>query len=374
MTSGPLISVVLPCLDEAETVGPTVLRALEGIRRTGRSGEVVVVDNGSVDRSAEMATTNGARVVAESRPGYGAALLRGFAEAHGEILVMADADDTYELDNLPALIDRLDDGADLAIANRYSDMPHDAMPWLHRNIGTPTINWLLRRAYGVQVGDSQSGYRAFTRDCLQRLDLRSSGMELASEMLAKAAIKGMRVDEVPSTYLVRRGESKLRTFRDGWRHLRLILTLTPTILYIVPGVILSLLGVVTFALAFSVSSGLDVGGLTWQPVFAGPIFVIVGFNATAMGIAVRGLHIRRGLRQTSGIDRWSRFLGLETVLVGAALAILAGIAIDIFIFTRWVGDAAPLLAGPQLAATAQTLIVVGTNAGLVGFLTASFKT
>ena len=334
----------------------------------------MVVDNGSSDLSADIAAKHGARVVPEPRPGYGAALLRGFAEAHGRIIVMADADDTYALDKLPALVERLEDGADLVIANRYAGMKRDAMPWLHRKVGTPTISWLLRHVYGVQVADSQSGYRAFTSDCLELLELRSSGMELASEMLAKAAVKGMRVDEIPSTYLERGGESKLRTFRDGWRHLRLILTLAPTYLYLVPGVVLSILGIITFALAFALSSGLDIGELKWQPVFAGPIFVIVGLNASAMGLAVRRLHIRRGLVNPSAFDRLDRFFSLENILCVATAAVVAGIAIDFFIFFRWVGGAEPHPVGPQLAALAQTLIVAGTNAGLIGFLTASYET
>lgn len=369
----PQISVILPCLNEEATVAATIRRAQEGIKNSGLIGEIIVVDNGSSDRSAEIARSSGARVVSEARPGYGSALLRGFTEARADIMVMADADDTYQLDHLASLVKEINNGADVAIANRYANMQPNAMPWLHRKLGTPVISWLLRSFYGVQVGDSQSGYRAFTRKCLDELELRSSGMELASEMLAKASVKGLKVTEVPSTYLVRDGESKLRTFRDGWRHLRLILTLTPTHLYIIPGILLLLFGLLTFALAFNVSSGLAIGGLNWQPVFAGPIFVVVGLNAALMGMGIRRLRIKQGLRQTPRLDQLDRFVSLEFLLATAALMITAGIAIDLFIFSRWIGGLTPTNSAAQLAAVAQTLVIAGTNTGLIGFLIASYE-
>ena len=189
----------MPCLNEAETVGVCVTKALAWLRSAGVDGEVLVVDNGSTDRSSELASAAGARVIRERRRGYGNAYLRGFAEARGEIIVMGDADDTYDFSALDDLIRPLGQGYDLVLGNRFSGgVQPGAMPWAHRYIGSPIINLLIRRFIGVRVGDSQSGFRAFTRDAYKRLALRSGGMELASEMIVNAAREGLHIAEVPA--------------------------------------------------------------------------------------------------------------------------------------------------------------------------------
>lgn len=367
---GPVISVVLPCLNESVTVAASVQAAHLGVARTGLSGEVLVVDNGSTDDSAALAEAAGARVVHEPNPGYGATLRRGFAAARGRFIVMADADDTYDLAGLAALVAPLQDGYDLALGNRLADVQPGAMPWLHRRIGTPLISWVLRRTYGVHIRDSQSGFRAFTRPAIDRLRLRSSGMELASEMIAKAAIQGLRIAEVPSSYGPREGESKLRTLRDGWRHLRLILLLVPALLYVLPGAILLMLGVLTFVLGFA-ASNMAVGGLQWQPVFAGPIFWVLGVSGLAFGLVAHRRLVRTGLARPSRLlARGYPLVQLETALALAALAVLGGVGIDAFIFVQWVGGAAHT-AGTQLAALAQALIISGVNLAFIAFLGAA---
>ena len=369
-TLGPAISVVLPCLNEAITVAASVRAAHLGVARTGLSGEVLVVDNGSTDDSAALAEAAGARVVREARPGYGAALRRGFAEARGRFIVMADADDTYDLASLAALVAPLRDGYDLALGNRLAGVQPGAMPWLHRHVGTPVISWLLRRAYGIPIRDSQSGFRAFTRPAIDRLRLRSSGMELASEMIAKASIQGLRITEVPSSYGPRQGESKLRTLSDGWRHLRLILLLTPALLYVLPSLVLLTLGALTFLLGFTASSA-DIGGLRWQPVFAGPIFWVLGVSGLAFGLVAHRRLVQTGLARPS---RWMAraypLVHLETALALAAVAVLGGIGIDAFIFVQWVGGSAAT-AGAPLAALAQALIISGVNLAFIAFLGAA---
>ena len=366
------VSVVLPCLNEAATVGPSVRKALEGIERSGRTGEVVVADNGSSDGSDAIAERAGARVVHAPVRGYGAALRRGFAEAKHDIVVMADADDTYDLENLAAVVAPVASGADLALANRFADIRDGAMPWLHRRVGTPAINLLLRLAYGVRVGDSQSGYRAIRRSQLERLDLRSDGMELASEMLIKASRIGLHITEAPSSYSVRRGESKLRSLRDGWRHLRLILLLAPTLVFLVPGVCLMLLGLLTFAAGFGLGGAIEVGTLRWQPVFAGPIFVVLGANALGMWLIGRARLVRRGLASPSRRLLWTQHpRWLEMSLIGGSLSALVGVLIDLYLFNQWVAASRTSPLGPQLAALAQTLIIVGANIVFLGFLSAS---
>lgn len=221
------VSIVLPCLNEEEAVAACVRDGLAWFERSGVRGEVIVVDNGSTDHSREEAERAGARVIEERRRGYGQAHLRGFAEARGEIFVMADADATYDLRNLDSLVDPVRNGYDMTVGNRMSAIAPGAMAWSHRVIGTPAISFMLKLFTGSSIGDSQCGLRAFSRDAYERMELRSSGMELASEMILKAFRRNMKVAETPITYAVRQGETKLNTFRDGWRHLRFLLLHTP---------------------------------------------------------------------------------------------------------------------------------------------------
>ncbi len=215
----PEISVVIPCLNEEDAVGAVVDQAFEGIRTSGRAGEVIVVDNNSTDRSAEVAAEHGARVVGELRPGYGSAYLAGLDVAHGAYVVMADADETYPIAELTPFVERLAAGDDLVMGSRFEGTIHgDAMPWLNRHVGNPILTGMLNLFFGVKVSDAHCGMRAVRRDALPVLDLHSTGMEFASEMVFKAYRRGLTVSEIPIDYYPRVGESKLNRFGDAWRH------------------------------------------------------------------------------------------------------------------------------------------------------------
>ena len=263
------VTVVLPCLDEEDSVGLVVQEALQAMATASIPGEVLVVDNGSSDRSAEVATAAGARVVHESRKGYGRALRSGIAHANGTIVVMADADWTYDMTKLPLLVGPVRRReADITIGSRLQEATNKTMPILHRYVGTPALTALVRGAGGqARLPDSQSGFRCFRKDALSRLGLKSEGMEFASEMLIKGSRHNLRIVDIPTGYRERIGISKLNTFGDGWRHLRLILLLAPELLLLAPGALLFLVGVVLSAAAFLPSKGIVVGSIRWQPTF-----------------------------------------------------------------------------------------------------------
>jgi glycosyltransferase involved in cell wall biosynthesis len=220
------VSVVMPCLNEETAVGATVQEAVAGLTRAGLIGEVIVVDNGSADGSAREARLAGARVVDEPIRGYGRACIRGLAEARGRIVVLGDADGTYDFGSIPLLIDAMGDDVDLVMGNRLNPaMEPGAMPWLHRHVGNPLLTGLLNVFFRSGVSDAHCGLRAIRRPALSRLELSAPGMESASEFVIEAAVRNLGIVEVPITYRRRLGgEPKLRTWRDGWRHLKLILT------------------------------------------------------------------------------------------------------------------------------------------------------
>ena len=219
------VSVVMPCLNEETGVATAVLEALGGIALAGLTGEVIVVDNGSSDGSTQQALLAGARVVVEPHRGYGRACSRGLTEARGRIVVLGDADGTYDFGSIPLLIAAMGEGVDLVMGNRLnSDMERGAMPWLHRRVGNPVLTGLLNILHGTSVSDAHCGLRAIRRSALAKLRLDAPGMEFASEFLIEAASRGLRMTEFPITYRRRLGGvPKLRTWRDGWRHLKLIL-------------------------------------------------------------------------------------------------------------------------------------------------------
>jgi len=360
----PYVSIVMPCLNEKETVEICVRKALSWLERSETPGEVLVVDNGSTDGSPELAAAAGARVVLEPVKGYGSALRRGFLEAKGDWMVMGDCDDTYEFADLDPLMAPLFEGADMSIGNRHAGgIAPGAMTWSHRYIGTPAISFLLRMFTGLKVGDSQCGLRAFTREALERMELKTDGMELASEMILKSARRGLNVAEVPVPYNIRLGEAKLNTFRDGWRHLRFLMLASPNWMFTIPGLILTIAGIVILGASLP-NDRIAIGDFSWQPVFAGSIFTIVGFNALMLGIASRLYTSARGITNEDAFVRfYNRYLSLEVFVVAGLALIGLGVVLDaILLITDSAAD------NFTLAAIAQTLIVIGANAGLVGAL------
>jgi len=364
----PEISVVIPCLDEEDAVGAVVDQAWEGIRRSGRPGEVIVVDNASTDSSAEVASRHGAIVVREGRPGYGSAYLAGLAHAQGDYVVMGDADETYPLRDLAQFVDRLAAGDDLVMGSRFEGTIHgEAMPWLNRHVGNPILTGLLNVLFGVKVSDAHCGMRAVRRDALTTLDLHSTGMEFASEMVFKAFRRKLRVSELAIDYYPRVGESKLNRFGDAWRHVKFMLLYSPSWLYFVPGLVLLLLGAVG---AIALAAGpVSLLGRTWQihTLFACIAAVLLGTQIVQLGVFARAFAAAH-LGETDGlIERARGRLSVEHGLVVGGLLLLAGIAIVTVIFIGWAIDGFGALSHEYTTALGFTLVAVGTQVILGSF-------
>ncbi|MHB1781614.1 MAG: glycosyltransferase family 2 protein [Acidimicrobiales bacterium] len=361
-----LVTVVLPCLDEEVSVGQCVDEASAALDAAGYSGEILVVDNNSTDRSVEIARAHGARVVREQRPGYGRALRTGIEHARGEIVVMADADLTYDLSKIARLVQPVADGkADIVLGERLSEAPSSTMPFLHRRVGTPMLTMLVRRAaQGLRVTDSQSGYRAFRRDAILELGLTSTGMEFASEMLILAGRARLRVSETSTGYRPRAGVSKLNTFSDGWRHVRQILLLAPHLMLVTPGLVLMAFGAALEAVGLVDPSGLAVGSLRWQPSFISGIALIIGVQALIAGFVLseRQRAVTGRVRHRRGHKRAS--LPATCLVVGLAAGV-AGIAIDAVLFVLWIHTNHSFSRAIPLAALAQSFVIDGTS--LAGF-------
>ena len=365
----PSVSIVMPCLNEEETVGVCVEKAVAWLARRKMPGEVLVVDNGSTDRSVEVAEAAGARVIHERRRGYGQAYLRGFSDASGDYIVMGDSDDTYDFSDLDALIAPLAGGADMVLGNRFAGgIAAGAMPWAHRYIGSPIINLVIRLFFGTHIGDSQSGLRAFRRTVPDELGLRSSGMELASEMIVSASRAGLTIAEVPAPYALRRGESKLNTVRDGWRHLRFLLLAAPDFLFTLPGAAMVVLGVAATVISLTSPEGAQFGPVVWRPVFAGTILLAIGVNAMLLGVIAKLFGVSQGLLREDRLARlYRRLFRLERLLALAAVVFVTGLVMELLLFGAWTTNAVAIQ-GLSLAALAQTLMIVGAELGLAGFL------
>ncbi len=360
------VSVVLPCLNEAETVGTCVTAAIRTLQRLGIPGEVVVVDNGSDDGSPEIASKAGARVISEPRRGYGNALRRGAEAARAPLIVMADADDSYDLSDLGRFVDELRAGADLVIGSRrLGTIEPGAMPWMHHRIGNPVLSGILNLLFRGQVSDAHCGMRALTKDAYRRMKATSPGMEFASEMVIKAALANMRTVNIPIT-LRRDGRSShgphLRPLRDGWRHLRFMLLLSPTWLFLFPGTIFMLLGIIPLA---ALGSGpVSVAGLTfdYHYMIVGSLLTILGFQVLMTGLFAKAYcHGARLYAADRILETLQRHFNLERGLAVGAILFAAGFALDAKILVQWLRSGMGQLNAIRPATQASTLMIIGAQ-------------
>jgi glycosyltransferase involved in cell wall biosynthesis len=361
------LSVVIPCLNEAENIEQCVDRSREVLAAEGIDGEVIVVDNNSTDGSGEIAARAGAKVIRERRAGYGSAYLAGLEAASGEYIVMLDADLTYDFDEIPRFLAKMEDGADMVIGDRMDNIQPGAMPWLHRYVGNPLLTGILNLFFSTGVTDAHCGMRSLRADVLERLDLRTTGMEFASEMVIRASKENLKIDQIAIEYHPRGGESKLSSFRDGWRHLRFLLVHSPTHLFIIPGFVMVALGVLADVL---VISGVSFFSRGWgvHTLIAGPLLAIVGTQVLALGLCAHAYGTYFMGEKDPWFDRMrARFRLEHGLLLGGVVALVGFVCLSV-IAIDWINSGFGALGEEKLAVIGATLIIIGIQIFFSSFL------
>jgi glycosyltransferase involved in cell wall biosynthesis len=355
------VSVVIPCLNEEETIGTCVEKAQRVFKEKGIPGEVLVVDNGSTDRSADIVRSLGARVILQKERGYGAAYLKGFEEAAGKYIVMGDADDTYDFLETPKFIDKLKSGFDFVMGSRFKGkiLP-GAMPWLHRYIGNPVLSFILNKFFGLNISDTHCGMRAFTKDAYKKMLLRTTGMELASEMVINASKAKLKIAEIPIIYHPRKGESKLRSFYDGWRHLRFMLMYSPTHLFLMPGIFLTLIGLLS--LLILLRGPLRLGNITFgiHYMVVASFLAILGIQIIFIGFFAKIYSLTEDFAQEDKVMTFfAKYFNLEKGIILGLLMFLTGFSLFLYIFIKWAMSGFGALEEIRTGMLALTLTTIG---------------
>lgn len=367
----PEVSVVMPCLNERDTIGACIDRALTSLARAGLSGEVIVSDNGSSDGSVAIAQEGGARVVHQPARGYGAAYMKGIEAARGRYVVMGDSDNTYDFADLPRLVAPLRQGYDLVMGSRFrGTILPGAMPWANRYIGNPLLTGLLNLLFRLRISDAHSGFRAFTREAYDRMQLQTTGMEFASEMIIKASMARLRITEVPITYHPRVGSSKLQPFGDAWRHIRFMLLFSPAYVFLLPGTGALLAGLLlTLAL---VRGPIYLGELYVGIHFMvlGSLLAVLGMQMVSFGISARAYAFNEHFIQRDQLVQ--RFLSRYSLERGLTLGVLLsglGLLLLVNVLLRWLAGSANFGALLHLheALAASTLTILGVQIVISSF-------
>jgi glycosyltransferase involved in cell wall biosynthesis len=372
--TGVEVSIVMPCLNEAETLAKCIRHAQSAIANGGLAAEIIVADNGSTDGSHEIARELGARVVDVPRKGYGSALIGGIDAAQGQFVVMGDADDSYDFEAIGPLIDKLREGYDLVVGNRFmGGIEPGAMPWSHRWVGNPILTFISRVFFHAPVGDTHCGLRAFKKEAYDKMRLRATGMEFASEMVIKASLKGMSITEV-AVKLRPDGRTRaphLRTWRDGWRHLRFMLLFSPRWLFLYPGLALFAVGLVLSALLLG--GPLHVAGvrLDIHTLLVAGFLSLIGYQLVLFAVFTKIFAVRMGFHPPHPVlERLFRYITLEVGLLAGALMVVAGIVALVLAVASWqsvgFGNLDPSLTMREVI-PAVLLLAIGTQTVFASF-------
>ncbi len=362
------LTILMPCLNEAETLAVCIAKARAFLDKAGISGEVLIADNGSTDGSQEIATAIGARVVPVPQKGYGAALLGGIAAAKGRFIIMGDADDSYDFSALEAFVARLRDGADLVMGNRFQGgIEPGAMPPLHRYLGNPVLSFVGRLFFRIKTGDFHCGLRGFNAQSIRKLDLQTTGMEFASEMVVRGALAGLRIEEVPTT-LKPDGRSRpphLRTWRDGWRHLKFLLVYNPRWMFFIPGTVLCGVGALFAALlVFGPLRVINNLSLDLNTFVAACFMIVTGVQLLTFGAISRYYAEITGILPPSRRSGWlARTISTDRLAANAGICFAGGALFFFYAVARW----AHLGFGPLDDSEIPRIVVLGLSLIVISF-------
>lgn len=370
------VSIVMPCLNEEETIGICVEKAVNSLKKMNVDGEVVVSDNGSTDRSVEIAKQKGARVVFQKKKGYGNAYLKGLDEAKGDILIMADSDNTYDFSDLEPFIKPItENGYDMVMGSRLKGkiLP-GSMPWLHRYIGNPFLSWFLNVLFHTNISDSHCGMRSFTKSAYKKMHLVMPGMEFASEMVIKASKAGLKIAEHPIIYYPREGRSKLHSFRDGWRHLRFMLMYSPTHLFLIPGLLCLVIG-----LLFTIALFPGPIKTKWHTfdihfMVLGSMLAILGYQILNLGLYAKAISYEDHFAIQDGfIKAFYKIFSLEKGVIIGSILTIAGFILEILILHEWIKRKMGPLYETRQALVGMTLIILGVQTIFSSFILSMTK-
>jgi glycosyltransferase involved in cell wall biosynthesis len=368
------LSIVMPCLNEAETLATCIRKAQSSLQKLNIAGEVIIADNGSTDGSQAIATQMGARVVTVETKGYGSALMGGIAAARGKYIIMGDADDSYDFANLEPFFHKLQAGYDLVMGNRFKGgIQPRAMPRLHRYLGNPVLTGMGRLFFHSPCGDFHCGLRGFSKAAIQKLDLRTTGMEFATETVVKATMYKLRIAEVPTT-LAPAGRSRsphLRSWRDGWRHLRFMLLYSPRWLFLYQGLLLMVLG--TLVSGLLILGPRQLGGITFDvhTLLYSAMAIVIGFQTVVFAVFTKVFATTQGLLpEDLRLNKLFHYIKLETGLLMGSLLLAGGLVLSVYAFSSWRAE----LYGPlnpsqtlRLVIPAVTLMMLGLQTILSSF-------
>lgn len=372
------LTILMPCLNEAETLSVCIQKAAKFLEDNHIEGEILISDNGSTDGSQKIAESLNARVVTAKQRGYGSALIVGCKEARGRYVIMGDADDSYDFSNLMPFVEKLREGYDLVMGNRFAGGIEDgAMPWSHRYIGNPILSFIGRIFFHSKIKDFHCGLRGYNRESMLALNLQTSGMEYASEMVVKAELNGLKIAEVPTT-LKKDGRSRpphLRSFRDGWRHLKFLLMYSPNWLFLYPGLFLLALGVLGSLVLLGADLRLFQITFSINTLLYFMIFIILGFNIISIFLIVKLYAYNHAFLPHRGVD-WNRALKEDLFIFGGAVFMLAGIVLSISAFTVWRGTGFGALIPERtmrMTIPAAMMVAIGIQSLLAGFVMSIMK-
>ncbi|MBA3064687.1 glycosyltransferase family 2 protein [Candidatus Woesearchaeota archaeon] len=338
MENKPEVSVVLPCLNEEATIGECIKNIKNIFKKENINGEIIVSDNGSTDNSVKIANSLNVKVVYQPLKGYGAACIKGIHAASGKFIVMADCDATYDFLEIPTLLKPLKEGYDFVIGTRFKGrIEKGAMPWTHRYIGNPFLSFIVNRFFKTNLSDVHCGFRVFTKEAFERMNLRTTGMEFASEMVISASKNKLKICEVPISYNKRKGKSKLKSFSDGWRHIRFIFMYSPTHLFLVPGLFLFLVGLVGITVLRQGPLLISGFNIDIHFMLFGSLLTLLGYHIVTIGLYARTYAITIGFEKHDNlIDFIAKYISLERGMVIGLAVFLIGLFISLKILFNWV--------------------------------------